>query len=259
MKKWVLIFLLYSTFHSLHAQGDISEEKKEFIRNERTFHLMLNSNGWGGGFMYGKMKNIYRKQLWNVEFVSIKDPKEYRVSHPYYPDLRRFVFGKANEMYNFRFGLGQQFNLFDKKDRGGIEVRLFYHTGLSVGVLKPLYYITSESPRVEEKFDPAIHSPYDILGGASFFKGFNELNVTPGVYLKAGSGFEFSQREKFLNVIEGGVGLDVFPKKMKIMANDQENFLFFSLFIVYRFGKIINPRAKMVNNIGQTKSDKKSK
>jgi hypothetical protein len=126
-----------------------------------------------------------------------------------------------------------------------------------MGVLKPIYYITSESPWIEEKFDPAIHSPYDILGGASFFKGFDELSVTPGVYLKVGSGFEFSQREKFLNVIEGGLGLDVFPKKMKIMANDQDKFLFFSLFMVYRFGKISNPRAKMANNSGETKLDKK--
>jgi hypothetical protein len=250
MKRIIIISLFFlSLLNTLSAQGDISDDKKALIRNEQSFSIMLNSNGWGGSYTYGKMRSVKRKQLWNFELVSIKDPKEYKISHPLYPDKRRFVFGKTNDFFNFRFGYGQLITLFDKKDKGGIGVRCYYHVGILGGFLKPVYYIFSnieDSTIIEKKFDSSIHDPYSILGGSSFFKGFDEFAFVPGAYAKLGASFEFGRRELILNALEGGLSLDVFSKKIDLMANNQNQFLFFSIFASYRFGKIINPRAILI-------------
>lgn len=237
----VLFFLSFSL--SSLAQGDIDSEQKALIRNERSFHLSLNSNGWGGGFTYGKMINIHRKMMYSAELVIIKDAKELKVNNPYQPDYRRFVYGKNNIFYNIRFGYGNLHKLYQKKDKGGIEVRWFYNFGSSLGLLKPVYYITGVDPLRTEKFDPALHTATSILGGASYFKGFSELSVVPGATGKLGASFEFSKRDLLLNALEGGVIFDVFPKKIDVMANERNSFYFLAIFVSYRFGKVINPRA----------------
>ncbi len=243
--KYALLTFLALAIHPLliFAQGDIDSEQKVLIRNERSYHLSLNSNGWGGGFTYGKMINIKRKIFYTAELVTIKDAKELKINNPYQPELRRFVYGKNNIFYDFRFGYGHLIKLYDKKDKGGIEVRLFYHIGPVLGLLKPVYYITSVDPLTTERFDPALHTSTSILGGASYFKGFNELSVVPGAFAKIGGSFEFNKKDILINALEGGLTFDLFPKKIDIMANDKNQFYFFAIFVSYRFGKIINPRA----------------
>ena len=109
----ILLFIVSSSL--VYSQGDINDENKVLIRNEKTFHIALNSNGWGGGFTYGKMINIHKKKLYVAELVIIKDAKELKINNPYQPDFRRFVYGKNNIFYNFRFGYGHLINLYDKK------------------------------------------------------------------------------------------------------------------------------------------------
>ena len=244
----ILLFVLSTSL--IYAQGDINDERKALIRNEQTFHIALNSNGWGGGFTYGKMINIYRKSLYSVEMLIIKDAKELKINNPYQPSFRRFVYGKNNLFYNFRFGYGHLINLYDKKDKGGIGVRLFYNIGPAIGILKPVYYVTGVNPMQTEKFSSALHTSSSILGGASYFEGFNELKVVPGIFAKFGGSFEFSKRDLQVSSIDGGVALDVFVKKIDIMANDKNQFYFLSIFVSYRFGKIINPRAVKVSSKG---------
>jgi hypothetical protein len=239
--KYAIVLTLFQLIYSsiVFAQGDIDDEKRALIRNERTFHLSLNSNGWGGGFAYGKMVNIYRKKIYSVELVTIKDAKELKINNPYQPEFHRFIYGKNNVFYNFRFGYGHLFILYDKKDKGGIEVRWFYTAGPLLGVLKPVYYVTNLKPEIIEKFNPS----REIYGGASYFKGFDELSVVPGAFIKVGTSFEFSKKDLAINALEGGVTLDLFPKKIDLMANNKNQFYFLAIFVSYRFGKIINPRA----------------
>ncbi len=242
MKYVIFIFVL---LHSvlIFGQGEIDTEKKALIRHEKTFFLSINSNGWGCGFSYGKMINAFKKKIYSAELVVIKDAKEIKINNPYQPNFKRFIYGKNNIFYDFRFGYGRLIKLFDKKDKGGIEVRYFYSGGLNIGILKPVYYITSINPLKEEKFNSSLHTAGSIYGGASYFKGFDELKFVPGIFIKIGSSFEFGKKDIVINALEGGVNLDLFPKKIDIMANDKNKFYFLAIFVSYRFGKIINPRA----------------
>lgn len=252
--KYVLPFLcLCCLFLNVNAQGDISDEKKALIRNEHTFDFLLNSNGWGFGYSYGKMKNIHRKTMYTIEWVSIKDQKEKKFTS--HPDYRRFVFGKQNDFLNFRFGYGNLITLYDKKDKGGIEIRWFYQLGPVLGFLKPVYYYTVNTtlpgtdPIRIENFESLVRKGSNILGGASYFKGFDELSVLPGLYAKIGGSFEFSKTDLIVNALECGITFDCYPKKVEIMANNQNKFYFLSIFISYRFGRIYNPHAKKETGI----------
>jgi hypothetical protein len=74
-------------------------------------------------------------------------------------------------------------------------------------------------------------------------KGTGELSFVPGGFVKVGASFEFSKKDILVNALEGGVSLDIFAKNIDIMANDNNRFYFLAIFVSYRFGKIINPRA----------------
>ena len=83
--------------------------------------------------------------------------------------------------------------------------------------------------------------PQDIYGKASFTKGLNETKIMPGLYAKAGFNFEYSKEDKIIHAIEIGGQINAFPKKIPIMAVSDNKSIFFSLFVSYRFGIILDP------------------
>lgn len=243
---WVIGFFLSFSLSTL-AQGEIDSTPRALTRHEYTIAGLLYNNGWGAEFSYGKMKNIKVKKLYSVDFAIVHDPKEIKISNPYSSQNSRFVYGKTNSLINIRLTYGKLHSFYRKLDKGGVEVRGYYKIGLVVGLLKPIYYKIGSDLKIE-KFNSASHfSSYDIYGKASYFKGFGELKVVPGLNMKAAVSFEFGKKDLFVNAIESGFSFDVFPKEMELMANEYNDFYFFSLFIVGRFGRIINPRIKYLS------------
>lgn len=250
----VISSIIFISFNNLlFAQGELLNEPRILFRNESSFGIQLTSSGWGANYVFGKHINNRNKDLYEVQLVEIKHPKEVKITNPYYPNQKRFVFGKVNSFYNLRLGYGKQKKLFSKADKGGIEIRMFYTGGLALGLVKPVYYEVIESfeyyngvPYVvtgTTKFNPNIHDPTDIISRAGFLTGINETKVVPGVYGNMGFGFEFSESDKVVNSLEAGVTVDVFPQSIEILSK-KGNFFYFSLFVSYRFGKVINARVR---------------
>jgi hypothetical protein len=146
-----------------------------------------------------------------------------------------------------RAGLGHQHELFKKADLGGIAIRYFYSAGPVLAIYKPIYYkvlyivSAGEYEVKEEKFDASIAIPQDIYSKASFTKGLDETKVMPGLYAKAGFNFEYSKQDKIIHAIELGAQVNAFPVKIPIMAVSPNKAVFFSLFVSYRFGLILDP------------------
>jgi hypothetical protein len=63
----------------------------------------------------------------------------------------------------------------------------------------------------------------------------------PGLYAKFGFNFEYSKQDKIIHAIELGGQVNAFPTKIPIMAGSDNKALFFSLFVSYRFGIILDP------------------
>ena len=259
MKKQVVVFCgVMNCFIAGYAQGEIDFQSRVYYRNEWSLAAMLNSNGFGLNYRYGKRIDAANKRLFEVDFAYMKDPKEAKSYSfdTYSPS--KYVDGKKNLAFNFRFGYGRQHEMFRKHDRGGIAVRYFYNFGPSVVLLKPIYYnvgkqLQGSRPDPEPlKYDPTWqdNSIY-ILSRASFFKGFNELKPLPGAFAKFGFNFDFSKQDRIVHALEAGIIAEGFVKKVEIMdytyihpeprkvAKNQQFFL--TLFVSYRFGRIVDP------------------
>jgi len=230
------------------AQGQVDSLPKALTRHEHTIGGILYTNGWGVGYSYGKMNKAKLKTLYSADFAIVHDPKEIKTTNPASSENNRFVYGKTNFLLNLHFTYGKLYRIYEKKDVGGIEIRFFYRIGPSFGIQKPIYYrFNIDGDESVEKFTNATHQSIgNIEGKASFFKGFDEINVIPGIHTKIGVSFEFGKQDLVINAIEGGVSVDVFPKRIELMANDFNQYVFSSLYLTLRFGKIINPRIKKI-------------
>ena len=247
MKKLLtLCIILGSAILPLLGQGEIDDQKRVMFRDESSFGGFLNSNGFGINYRYGFWRNARNQFLLGGDLNYVKHPKEVKTTVAYDYNTRRYVFGKENLFWELKGIAGWQHELFRKYDRTGISVRFFYNGGLSVGFLKPIYYevYTFSSTGVVtssefKKYDPIDHQT-QIGGRAPFYMGFNELQVVPGLTAKTGLSFEYSERDAIIHALEAGIAITVYPKHIPIMATEQNNFLFFNLFVGYRFGKVVN-------------------
>jgi hypothetical protein len=248
MRKLLIIavILLFGAI-SLYAQGDLNEQQKVFFRNERSFAILLNSDGVGLSYREAKRIDYLNKRLLEIDIGTLKHPKEYKVTNPYTTGTGSFVFGKLNSVMFMRGGIGRQHEIFKKADLGGIAIRYFYSAGPVIALYKPIWYRVlypislNEFEIREEKFSSAVALPQDIYSKASFTKGFDELKALPGLYAKGGFNFEYSKEDKVIHAIEIGSQINAFPKKIPIMASNDNKAIFFSLFVSYRFGVIVDP------------------
>lgn len=248
MKKLLIIAvsLLFGAI-SLYAQGDLNEQQKVFFRNERSFAILLNSDGVGFSYREAKRIDYLNKRILEIDIGTLKHPKEFKTTNPYTTGTGSYVFGKLNSVMFVRGGIGHQHEIFKKADLGGIAIRYFYSAGPVIALYKPIWYRVlypislNEFEIREEKFTSSIALPQDIYSKASFTKGFDELKALPGLYGKAGFNFEYSREDKVIHAIEIGSQVNAFPKKIPIMASNDNKAIFFSLFVSYRFGVIVDP------------------
>ena len=265
MKKLLIlaVIIIFGT-QSLHAQGDLDEQQKVFFRNERSFAILLNTDGIGLSYRGAKRIDYRNKRLIEIDGGTLKHPKEYRQPSPW-TEGGSFIFGKLNSTFYLRAGIGHQHELFKKADLGGIAVRYFFSAGPVLALYKPIYYkviyflSATDYKVVEEKFDPSIALPQDIYSKASFTKGLNETKVMPGLYAKGGFNFEYSKEDKIIHAIEIGAQINMFPKKVPIMASSDNKSIFFSLFVSYRFGMILDPLDPESNKLSNIFRRKKNK
>lgn len=238
-----------------YGQGELDLQQTVFYRNERTFGIILNTDGFGLDYREGKRINYLNKKLYEIEVGILKHPREIKLSNPYFQSGSSFVYGKLNCVSYLKVGFGRQHELFNKEDLGGVAIRYFWTVGPDLVIYKPIYYeilhalSLTEYEIKEEKFKRGIHYPGDIYGKASFGKGFNEIGVIPGVYGKFGFNFEYSKEDKVIHAIEVGTTLSAFARKVPIMAVEDNKAIFLSLFVSYRMGLIIDPLDPQSNRI----------
>jgi hypothetical protein len=250
MKKLLIIMVGFIlVIDSVNGQGDLDEQQKIFFRNEKSFAILLSTNGFGLSYREGKRIDYLNKRIVEIDLGTLKHPKEVKISNPVYQTPGTFVFGKVNSVIFIRGGIGHQHEIYKKADLGGVAVRYFYTGGPILAIYKPIYYKIldpvnaqgTEFQIIEEKFDVKKLEPSMIYSKSSFTKGFGEASILPGLYVKGGFNFEYSKEDKIIHAIEVGAQINAFPKKIPIMATDSNKAIFFSLFASYRFGVVIDP------------------
>ncbi len=231
------------------VEGGIKpDESTRFVyKREWSGGGSISNRGFGGILRFALIPQNFIKIQFESELSYVKHPKEFKTSNPYFNNSKLYVYGKQNSLYNFRTGVGTNLLIFDRAPKEGVEISTTLMAGSVIGLLKPIYLeIIKESSNpydpsiVSEKFDKNLHNETNILGYSGFTKGFNELKVQPGLYVKAGLNFDWSTKdEKILN-LETGAVIDQFFKPVPIMAdfvNLKNKSTFISLYATLTFGK----------------------
>ena len=229
------------------------------LRREKSGNIMLHTLGYGLGYRFGTNQTYYKNRMFEFDLFEMRAPNQTRRYNENFPNPRSYVYGKLNNLYIIRAGIGRQFLLNRKPYWGGVEVRTFYYGGIDIGLAKPsylyiAYYVVVDNQITVdhialERYDPVIHFPYigantsnlsDIYGRGPILSGFNKIKPYPGLYAKGGFNFEFSAQNDRIKAVEAGVTIDVFPTRVPIMAFKEPNLFFITGYLSFHFGKRYN-------------------
>ncbi|HQU56807.1 MAG TPA: hypothetical protein PLG88_05215, partial [Chitinophagaceae bacterium] len=148
-----------------------------------------------------------------------------------------------NNFYQATIGFGQQRILGQKGNKNGVAVSVIYTGGLALGLLKP-YYIDVVDPGNDEmktikysQQDSALFVGPTIIGGGGFGKGWNELKVKPGAFVKTALRFDYGRFNEVVSGLEVGISVDFYGSKIPIMIAQKEKNLFFQGYIALLFGR----------------------
>lgn len=248
---WILILISSIVFAQaipeIDARTKLEEPVRYIYKREFSGGGTISNRGFGGILRYAIVPQNFMKIIFETEISNIKHPKEFKTSNPYFNNSKMYVYGKQNSFYNVRSGIGTSFLIYDRAPKDGVEISSTFIGGVSWGLLKPIYLdIIKDSgnpfdPNItSEKFDKNIHNESNILGYSGFTKGFDELDLQLGLYVKGGLNFDWSSKDdKILNLEVGGV-IDQFFSRVPIMAefnNVTNKSTFISLYATFTFGK----------------------
>ncbi|MFW6019225.1 MAG: hypothetical protein ACOCPM_01465 [Bacteroidales bacterium] len=245
IKRYIILVALLFCGLGLFSQEQEEGTGDELLRHEWNAGGLLHIDGFGITGRNIKSITYYRKWFYEADIITMKHPKEVRTTNSYYPNTKSFIYGKKNSFTITRFGVGMQRLLNREPFWGeGLEVRMIYSVGTSLGFTKPVYlYIITDQPGFSsnmsyklEKYKPDKHGIWDIQGRGPITKGFDELGFYPGAYGKFGFNFEFAQERSKIRALEAGAVLDLYPDKIPIMAKNKNKQLFLSFYISFYFG-----------------------
>lgn len=251
MRKQVLLFLvvLVGAFTGAFAQpvAQADEDKSILYRNEVGYGFSLHSAGIGLNVRRYYNKTVNLKRFYEIEFATIKHPKEYRSINVQYENSKSFIYGKVNSFFTLRTVYGRQHVISSKPQRNNVEVRLHYSGGISWGFTKPVYLTfydqNNSTPGNKsyytDRYNPmkTEHSLDNIYSRASFLLGFDKIKPQPGLCAKVGVMFEYGSLDDDIRALEVGVSVDAFPKQVPIMAYIENKSYFFNFYVNICFGK----------------------
>ncbi len=223
----------------------LEEEGESAFKKHSLFGFKFSTDGYGLSFEKGKIKSPYKATLFQIELNEKKHKKESKQSRSDGAVVfgNPFIYGKQNNFYQLKLGIGQQYMLGGKANKNGVAVYVIMAGGLSVGLLKP-YYLDVESPPNTGEIRTIKYSQADsaefmgnnILGAAGFFKGWGEVKIAPGAHAKTGLRFDWGRFNNTISAAEVGFNLEYYPGKVEQMVGLKANSLFFNGYISFLFG-----------------------
>lgn len=243
MRKILFILLLIFSAQSVYTQGTVFEEKRTIYKREQSFGAVIHTRGWGLTYRYGKYTSGFTRRTYEAELVGVKHPKNTKTATNPQLTSNGFVYGQLNSVMAIRIGVGNHRTFISKQSVRGIAISSIFVAGLSFAYAKPVYIEVPGEFEVDRlpttdivRYDPDIHRIDTILGGTSLFHGFFTGTFYPGGFIKAGLNFESSRDASKINALEVGAVLDVYYKKIPMMANDFNKIYFFNLYVSLTFG-----------------------
>lgn len=224
------------------------EEGALIFQKQGAFGMKLNTDGWGMFYEHGKYKTITKTNLWWMEFGERKSIKEERVptisASQGFIIISSYIYGKQNNFYYFKAGIGQQKLIGGKGNKNGVALSAIYGAGITAGLLKP-YYLEIQNPttglRESIKYTPDNENlfldPTIILGKGGISKGLGETKIVPGAHAKLALRFDYGRYNEMISAIEVGLNTEFYGQKMPIILLNKEKNFFFNAYAAITFGR----------------------
>jgi hypothetical protein len=266
VKKLSLVFLFISCIIAASAQDNnrkksAGDEKKEakkqkvrelmkqaeegvlVYRKQSIFGVQARTNGFGAFYELGRMKTNRKTNIYRIDLTEIKHQKEDKQPNDGLFFGNPYVYGKINHFYQVTLGFGQQRILGQKGNKNGVAVSAVYNAGLSIGLLRPYYVEVRDPSSGENRFikyegaDTTLFLSTSVIGGGPFGKGFGEMKLKPGAFVKAALRFDYGRFNEAVQGLEAGISLEVYGDKIPIMAYQKNRQLFFQGYVALIFGR----------------------
>lgn len=219
---------------------------KGYYRTQNAGGAYIHTRGFGAYYRRGWRQTGFSNKILNIEALSMRHPKEFKITNPGQQNTRGFHYGKINSVFMLRASFGWQKTLFDKEVKRGVRVSQFFLFGPTIALVKPVYLevdsigsdgSTSNRQFLRYDYDNIHTSDIIILGRAPILYGLGQTRIRPGLHVRYALNFEYSPDDSMIKAIETGVNLDVFGRKIPIMANTYNDQFFLTLYIGFHFGK----------------------
>ncbi|MEO7312351.1 MAG: hypothetical protein ABIX01_18255 [Chitinophagaceae bacterium] len=223
------------------------EEGALVYQKQNVFGFKLATDGWGAFFEKGFMKTVERANLFSLEIGERKSNREQKI-----PGENTnggsfgssYIYGKQNNFYLLKLGVGQSLLLGGKGNKNGVAVSAIYGGGLSLGLLKPYYLkVIDNSTEKQIKYmgdksrNDTLFLESHAIGSGGIFKGFGELKIKPGIFLKAALRFDYGKYNEMVSAIEAGINAEYYASKIPILVDVKQRRFFLNAFIAIEFGK----------------------
>jgi hypothetical protein len=218
-----------------------AEEGVFVYEKQNIFGIQLRSNGYGAFYELGKMKTNRKTNIYRIDITEIKDHKEEKLLGGGFLFGNPFIYGKRYYFYPITLGFGQQYILGQKGNKNGVAVSAVYNAGVSMGILRP-YYVDVQGPGNKElsiKYsqDSLLFVNGPFLGASGLGKGWSEVRVRPGGFVKAAMRFDYGRYNESVNGLEIGMSVEAYAKKVPIMLFQKDKRIFFQAYLALLFGK----------------------
>ncbi|MFZ1260757.1 MAG: hypothetical protein WAQ93_09780, partial [Chitinophagaceae bacterium] len=220
-----------------------SEEGVLIYSKQSIFGLQGRTNGFGAFYEIGRMKSNRKTNTYRLDFTEIKHQKEEKSQSAGLIFSNPYIYGKINHFYQATLGFGQQYILGQKGNKNGVAVSAIFNGGLALGLLRP-YYVDAIDPISGEtktirysKADSSLFLGPSIIGGGGFGKGWNEIKMKPGGFVKTAMRFDYGRFNEVVSGIEVGLSIEFYGSKIPIMVDQKDKQMFFQGYISILFGR----------------------
>jgi hypothetical protein len=217
------------------------EEGIMAYHKQSVFGIQIRTMGYGLLYELARRQSLRKMTTYGVEFSEIKDSKEDKLPKGTFTFNNPYIYGKINNFYQFKLGVGQQYLLGDKGNRNGVSVSAIYGAGISLGLLRPYYLQVQDQggniQTIKYSQDSALFVGGLIIGGGGLGKGWGEMKLRPGGYAKAGLRFDYGRYNEIVSALEIGVSLDAYAQKVPILLFQKDKQFFFQGYVALEFGK----------------------
>jgi len=262
VKKLSLVILtiaLFATVSSAQSREEKRERKEarrqkinEMVRQaeegvliyekQNIFGIQLRTNGYGAFYELGRMKTNRKTNIYRLDITEIKDHKEEKLLGGGFLFGNPFIYGKRNFFYPVTLGFGQQYILGQKGNKNGVAVSAVYNAGVSIGLLRPYYVDVQGSGNVEKSIKYTVEDSVafingPFLGASGLGKGWSEIKVKPGGFVKGAMRFDYGRYNESVNGLEIGFSLEAYADKIPIMLFQKDKRIFYQIYLALLFGK----------------------